>query len=300
MLGTTMYFGPMVMDNPIFKSGKGVDVEWARTLGDVSVIIMTVLMVIFALFMLLGSAGRVVVPNAADWLILKLPFYRDMVLAKNNHVTLYKLGLLVGSGVRIEEALRLTEDGAPRGALKTDLERARKAVKEGKKSWAHSMKTLHETDKAALSTSPDRKDISRTLLALATQYADLYIQRIETFGPLMGVVAAICQCFSLQLESTRFSRYRTNVRPNPLISILSTRSQVPDFRVRSAHSPNCGLGKRNSRHCDGDIRCDRSVYRSAGASDVQTGRRDDCAQRAKCSDRKRCADPACDHLYRPR
>ena len=191
MLGTTLYFGPMVMDNPIFKSGKGVDVEWARTLGDVSVIIMTVLMVIFALFLLLGSAGRVIVPNAADWLILKLPFYRDMVLAKNNHVTLYKLGLLVGSGVRIEEALRLTEDGAPRGALKSDLQRARQAVKEGKKSWAHSMKTLHDTDKAALSTSPDRKDISRTLQALANQYADLYIQRIETFGPLMGVVAAI-------------------------------------------------------------------------------------------------------------
>ncbi len=191
MLGTTQYFGPMVMDNPMFKSGKGVDVEWARTLGDVSTMMMTVMVVIFLLFFMLGSVGKAAIPNAADWLIMKLPFYRDLILARNNHVTLYKLGLLVGSGVRIEEALKLAEDGAPRGALKSDLARAKKAVKEGQKNWAGQMRTLHETDKAALTTSPDRKDIARTLDALANQYADLYLQRVETFGPLMGMIAAI-------------------------------------------------------------------------------------------------------------
>lgn len=191
MLGTTLYFGPMVMDNPMFKSGKGVDVEWARTLGDYCTIGMTVLVVIFSLFILLGSVGKAALPNAADWLIMKLPFYRDLILSRNNHVTLYKLGLLVGSGVRIEEALRLAEEGAPRGALKTDLGRAKKAVKEGQKNWAQQMKTLHDTDKAALTTSPDRKDIARTLDALAKQYADLYIQRIETIGPLLGILAAL-------------------------------------------------------------------------------------------------------------
>ncbi|AOG02901.1 type II secretion system F family protein [Bosea sp. RAC05] len=191
LLGTTMYFGPMVMDNPMFKNGKGVDVEWARTLGDVSTVVMTALVVVFLLFFMLGSVGKAAIPNAADWLIMKLPFYRDLILARNNHVTLYKLGLLVGSGVRIEEALKLAEEGAPRGALKTDLNRAKKAVKEGQKNWALQMKTLHDTDKAALTTSPDRKDIARTLDALAGQYAELYRSRVETLGPLMGTVSAI-------------------------------------------------------------------------------------------------------------
>lgn len=192
MLGTTEYFGPMVMDNPMFKNAKGVDVEWARTLGNICSITMVILMFIFALFFWFGTMGRQMFPDIADKIILKVPYYKDLILARNNHVTLYKLGLLIKSGVRIEEALRLTEESSPRGALKNDLKRALSAVKTGAAGgWAGAMDTLHQTDKAALTTSTNREDIARTLDMLATQYSDLYIQRISSFAPALGMVAAI-------------------------------------------------------------------------------------------------------------
>jgi general secretion pathway protein F len=190
MLGTTQYGGPMVMDNPMFKTAKGVDVEWARTLGDVCSVAMVIIMVIFGILAFVGTAGRQMFPDLADKVILKMPFYKDLILARNNHVTLYKLGLLIRSGVRIEEALRLTEESSPRGALKNDMKRALDNVRTGK-PWAPAMSTLHQTDKAALSTSSDKMDTARTLDMLASQYSDLYIQRISTFAPTLGAVAAI-------------------------------------------------------------------------------------------------------------
>jgi Type II secretory pathway, component PulF len=190
MLGTTMYFGPMVLDNPMFANAEGVDVEWARAVGDWCSGIMIVLMVIFGIFAWFGTIGRQMMPDLADKIILKIPYYKDLILSRNNHVTLYRLGLLIGSGVRIEEALSLTEASSPRGALKADLQRALLAVRNGK-PWAKAMDTLHDTDKAALSTSTNRDDIANTLDILANQYSDLYIQRISTFAPALGSVAAI-------------------------------------------------------------------------------------------------------------
>ena len=190
MLATTQYFGPMVMDNPMFKHAKGVDVEWARTAGNISTIAMLTLMGVVGFFGWLGTVGRRIFPDIADGIILRIPFYKDLILAKNNHVTLYKLGLLVNSGVRIEEALSITETAAPRGALRTDLRRALNAMRSGK-PWAAAMKTLHSTDKAALGTSSDRNDVSRTLQMLANNYADLYIARIQIFAPTLSLIAAI-------------------------------------------------------------------------------------------------------------
>ena len=64
------------------------------------------------------------------------------------------------------------------------------AVRQGK-PWASAMDTLHQTDKAALATSNDKKETARTLDMLANQYSDLYIARISTFAPTLGMVAAI-------------------------------------------------------------------------------------------------------------
>ena len=190
IIATTKYFGPMVMDNPIFRDAKGVNVEWARTAGNIATVACVVMGVILLFFAWLGTVGRRLFPNIADGLILRIPFYKDLILAKNNHVTLYKLGLLVNSGVRIEESLSITEQSAPKGALRTDLKRALVAMRSGK-PWATAMQTLHPTDKAALSTSSDRTDVARTLIMLAQQYADLYVQRIQAFAPTMGMLAAL-------------------------------------------------------------------------------------------------------------
>lgn len=39
---------------------------------------------------------------------MKIPFYKDLILAKKNYTTLYGLSLLVGSGVPMEQSLALS------------------------------------------------------------------------------------------------------------------------------------------------------------------------------------------------
>mgnify|MGYP001232427606 CR=1 FL=1 len=192
MIATTEYFSPMVMGNSMFKNSNHVDVGWIETVGNWLTVTMIVMLVIGGGFFLLGSVGRQIVPDAADRLILKIPYYRDLILSRNNYVTFYKLGLLITSGVRVEEALRLTEDTCPRGALKSDLQRAVRAVQRGRGgAWAADMQTIHATDKAALMSSSDREDVARTLNILGEQYQALYIQRVNSFGPALNLVAAL-------------------------------------------------------------------------------------------------------------
>jgi len=190
MISTTEYFGPQVTDNPMFANNPGVNVGWIQVTGKILSGIMVVMLVIFAIFAWLGTAGRAVMPNLADKVILKVPYYKDLILSRNNYVVLYKLGLLVGSGVRMEEALALTAEGSPKGALRSDVERALKAIRNGR-NWALAMETLHPTDRASLSSSSDRQDIARTLDMLATQYRDLYISRMQSFAPALQMVSAL-------------------------------------------------------------------------------------------------------------
>lgn len=189
VIGTNLYFGPQIMNNPIFKS-VAAEFAWTRTFGDVLMWTMAVMLGVLGAFFLLGTVGRQIAPTAADKIILAIPYYKDLILSRNNHATLYKLSLLVDAGVRIEEALDLTAGSSPRGALKADLLAALKAVRTGKQ-WPLAMQTLHPTDKAALSLSTNREDIARTLSLLATQYNDLYLQRISTFAPALASLAAL-------------------------------------------------------------------------------------------------------------
>ncbi|MEZ8292814.1 hypothetical protein AB6D11_03060 [Vibrio splendidus] len=65
----------------------------------------------------------------ADKVILKIPIFKDVVLAKNNYITMFGLAKLTASGVRMEQSLKLVyESTAPR-IMKSDLEQAHKALK---------------------------------------------------------------------------------------------------------------------------------------------------------------------------
>jgi len=190
MFATVYYFGPQVTENPMFQKSDAVNVGWIEVTGVILCWIQGIMMVFFMLFLWLGTAGRVMFPDLADKLILKIPYYKDLVLSRNSYVVLYKLGLLVGSGIKMEESLALTAEGSPRGALRTDVERALRFIRTGK-NWANAMETLHPTDRAALSSSTDREDTARTLDMLATQYRDLYMTRIRSFAPTLQMVAAV-------------------------------------------------------------------------------------------------------------
>ena len=189
-LGSTFYVGPKIMDSPLIKGAGNVNIDWINTTAIVVGYLMAVIMVIALGFWLLASVGRRIMPVQADKIILKIPYYKDLVLSRNNFIVLYGLALLIKSGVRTEEALRLSAEGAPRGALRTDLTNAMTAVKTGRQ-WPKVMNTLHPTDKAALLSATDREQVANTLDTLANQYRELYGQRLASFVPIINLVAAL-------------------------------------------------------------------------------------------------------------
>lgn len=188
-IGSTLYVGPTIMDSPLIK-GANVDIEWINTFAYWTGILMAILMTFAIGMWLLATVARQIAPVKVDQLILKIPFYKDLVLSRNNFVVLYGLSLLIKSGVRMEEALRLSAEGAPKGALRNDLIKAAAAVKNGK-PWPKMMDTLHPTDKAALMSAPDREQIANSLDVLSTTYRELYGQRIASFVPIVNLLAAL-------------------------------------------------------------------------------------------------------------
>lgn len=191
---STLYVGPKIMDSDLIKSANkdgAVDIGWINTSATILGYFMAVVMVIGVLFWLLASVGRQIAPVHADKIILKIPFYKDLVLSRDNFVVLYGLALLIKSGVRAEEALRLSSVSAPKGALRTDLVNANLAVKTGR-PWPKVMTTLHPTDVAALMSASDREQVASTLDTLANQYRELYGQRLASFVPLINLLAALC------------------------------------------------------------------------------------------------------------
>ena len=124
--------------------------------------------------------------------ILHIPFYRDMALAKTNYMVFFGLAVLLKAGLRVEEALTLTIESAPKGELRNDLERARTSIVKGSaQPWPYHMTMLHATDKAALATALDRTQTARTIEQLALQYQSLYRARLELFVPVMQGFSAI-------------------------------------------------------------------------------------------------------------
>jgi len=192
-IGSTLYVGPKIMESDLIKAANkdgAVNIDWINDIAFAVGYVMAALMFVGILFWLLASVGRSVMPVKADKIILRVPFYKDLVLARNNFVVLYGLALLIKSGVRTEEALRLSAESAPKGALKADLSAAMTAVKTGRQ-WPKTMQTLHPTDKAALMSATDREQVASTLDTLANQYRELYAQRLGSFVPIINLLAAL-------------------------------------------------------------------------------------------------------------
>lgn len=193
IMASTFYVGPEIMNSPLIKGVNGsgqVNIDFINNAAMVITVIMGILLVLGLCAGLLASIGRQLMPVKADQIIMKIPYYKDLILSKNNYIVLYGLSLLIRSRVRIEEALRLSAEGAPKGALRTDLMAALHAVKSGK-PWMNVMKTLHPTDRAALLCATSAEQIAITLDILANQYRDIYAQRLASFVPMLNMVSAI-------------------------------------------------------------------------------------------------------------
>ena len=190
IFGTKYYFAPAILGSEMVKmAGDAVDTTWAINLMNFSAVAMGVMALLFFTLMGLGTLGRLVAPSKADMVVVRIPFYKDLVLARNNYVTLYALATLVGNGVPMEQSLVLAAESTPKGIMRDDLELAVSAVKRGK-DWPEAMRYLHPTDRAALSSVQDRDQAARALRSLSDQYRQLYGQRVKATTPIFMLISA--------------------------------------------------------------------------------------------------------------
>lgn len=194
--GTTRYFGPKMLESDLMKiAGDSIDVGWAETLGTVSESFMGLFAGVIFILYLLSTLGKKIMPIVSDKIILRIPFYRDLVLSRNNYTTIYGLSLLVNSGVPMEQALSLAGDSSPPGIMRDNLKSAVKNVKEGR-PWATAMENLHPTDRAALGSSLDREGLAMSLDAISLQYRSLYGSRIAILSPVLQLISVVFLCLS--------------------------------------------------------------------------------------------------------
>ena len=194
--GTTRYFGPMMLESDLMQiAGDSIDVGWAQNLGFISEIFMGLFATMFVFLYLLSTVGKKTIPTLSDKLILKIPFYRDLVLSKNNYTTIYGLSLLVKSGVPMEQALSLAGESSPPGVMQDNLKDAVKNVREGR-PWATAMQNLHPTDRAALGSSLDKEGLALSLDAISIQYRSLYGSRVAILSPVLQMISVIFLCIS--------------------------------------------------------------------------------------------------------
>lgn len=186
---TVDYFGPMVTDNPLIKDAATA----TQAINDGAFVFMLINLAMLGGILglvFLATLGRLALPLVSDRIITRIPYYRDIVLGREYYTTFKKLSLLLRSGVRIEEGLRITLADLPKGALFTDMTAAVRAIHRGQ-AWAPHMKVLDATDRASLTASTNREDIARTFGILADQYRDLYAARLRVLAPGMNILAAL-------------------------------------------------------------------------------------------------------------
>ena len=187
---SALYLGPYMKDSPLLKNVKDLDTSFFDAVADITGYSMMAILAILVIFFLISTVGKAISPVKVDRFILKIPFYKDLVLARYNFITLHGLQLLIRSGVKLEEALRITGEGSNKGALREDLLEAASAVKKGKQ-WSTCLSTFHPIDRASLKSAVDRTQVADTLFALSDQYREIYSQRMQMFIPALQLMAAI-------------------------------------------------------------------------------------------------------------
>lgn len=192
IIGTVFGFLPKVMNSDLMKSSgaNGSSMDWTIAAAYGVGYAMGAIGVIFLIMILMSTIGRKIAPVVVDKLILKIPIYKDLVLAKNNFIAFHGLSLLVNTGVSMESAFDLMASTTPPGALQNDFVNSQKAVQRGQ-PWTNTMKSLEATDRAALGASLDRSQIANSMKAISQQYQDIYAQRMASFVPIMQGVSAL-------------------------------------------------------------------------------------------------------------
>ena len=181
---------PDMFNSPIMKMAKDADFTFWKEIGIYFIWLQGGIIVFLVMLVLLATLGRRMAPDKVDALILKIPIMRDIVISQDNFIGLYRMSLLVEAGVPMNETLLSCYESTRPGALKEDFKRAYTGLKKGDK-WAKYMKTLHPTDRAALTLMPDNDELAKNLNLMAEQSKALYLERLKIVSPVMDIVSAL-------------------------------------------------------------------------------------------------------------
>lgn len=181
---------PEMFDSQIMKMAEDADFTIWKEIGIYFIVFQVGMLLLLLSLVGLATFGRRAAPDKVDAFILKIPIMRDIVISQDNFIGLYRMSLLVEAGVSMNETLLSCYESTRPGALREDFRRAYHALKRGD-NWAKSMKTLHETDRAALMLMPDNEELARNLNIMADQSKTLYLERLKIVSPIMDVVSAI-------------------------------------------------------------------------------------------------------------
>ncbi len=183
------YVMPWMKDSSMMKS-MNVDISWLDPFDNAALYSMGFFFAMFIFFTLLGTAGRAIAADAADNIIVRIPMYKDLVLAKMNYVTIYQLSRLIEKGIPLKVALTRTSENTGKGKLKSNLKQAIEYMNDGKE-WSDAMETFTALDRAGLKASTDSKKISRTLRDLSTQYKNTYKRVVERIAITLFFIGMI-------------------------------------------------------------------------------------------------------------
>ena len=193
ILGTIFGFLPYILDSPLMNMSGQTEGSLMQNTIQFSYIVGWVMAGIFIVFMgfvLMGTIGRKIAPGLMDKIILKIPYYKEMVLARQNFIAFYALSLLVKNGVSMERALDLMVENTERGALRKNFIDAANAVRKGQ-PWYEKITSLEATDRASLSASLDREQVANAMTAVSIQYRELYAARMASLVPILQGVSAL-------------------------------------------------------------------------------------------------------------
>lgn len=191
VVGSVFWIGPMVMSMGLIADNKDkIDIEWVNVMAEWIAIFIGVAGLLMGGLLWLGTIGRTWFPEWADKIIMKIPYYKDLVMAQDNYLVLRRLSLMIGTGVRVEDALGSALESAKPGMLKKNIKDALNNLRLGKK-WSEAFSTLHPTDRAALALAADRVQIAENLNLIANQAQEIYISRLESFVPVLQIASAL-------------------------------------------------------------------------------------------------------------
>ena len=173
ILVTQFWFVPYMMEGDMAFLMKNVDLSWVDPIAWSTTISMLVLVILFFILIFIATVGKKIFPIIADNIILKIPLYKDLVLAKKNYIVVFQLGRLLEKGVPVRNALSRTVENMDKGKMKKDFENALDNLNSGKQ-WSDALTTFSAMDKAALRASNDQFKAARTLKELSEQYKASY------------------------------------------------------------------------------------------------------------------------------